>query len=527
MKQNRPAGYAFLLEKNKLDAIPNWHSSWVGQTGKRSEIIQDGLVETTYPLSYWPGECDGNHLEFALKYDGINLATLALLFEVIDASSLSEWIASKPTGKYARKIWFLYEYLTGRKLPLQDLTQGNYIDLLENKLYYTSKRAQPLFFSKTEGNEFTFESIASRGNASGNIYEAVQRQRINNNLAGSPEFCPIVRRTEKLTEMERIDIAQRCREIVTAYPPELLKRALSYLYGKETRASFEIEHIRPDSSRSDKFITLLTTAEHRDFCEKALLIEIQNSIVDPRFCDTDYRQNQNYVGQTVTTWQEKIHYISPKPEDLTGLMEGLVSTHQKLKRQPGIPAVIHAAIIAYGFVFLHPFEDGNGRIHRFLIHNILAQRGLVPEGLMFPVSAAMLNNKILYDRSLEAFSIPLLKLIDYELNDSGEITVSGQTGIWYRYIDMTAQVEALYEFVIKTIDEELKNELDILVGYDRTKKALQEIVDMPDRQIDLFIRLCLQNSGHLSATKRESHFGMLTDEEIERMEAAVRTNYAS
>ena len=37
----------------------------------------------------------------------------------------------------------------------------------------------------------------------------------------------------------------------------------------------------------------------------------------------------------------------------------------------GNPFLIEAAI-AYGFVFLHPFEDGNGRIHRFLIHNILS-----------------------------------------------------------------------------------------------------------------------------------------------------------
>lgn len=501
MKQNRPAGYAFLLEKYMLKAIPNWHCSWIGPTGTRNEIVQDGLVETTYPQSYWPGERVGDHLEFALKYDGINLATLALLFEVIDASSLSDWIASKPTGKYARKIWFLYEYLTSCRLPLQDLTQGNYIDLLEKNKYYTAR-----WFRRQE---------------------MVQRQRIYNNLPGSPEFCPIIRRTEKLIEIERIDITQRCAEIVTAYPPELLKRALSYLYRKETKASFEIEHIKPDSSRTDRFIALLTTAEHRDFCEKALLIEIQNSIVDPRYRDAGYRQSQNYVGETVSPWQEKIHYISPKPEDLTGLMNGLISTHHKLKGERDIPAVVHAAIIAYGFVFLHPFEDGNGRIHRFLIHNILAQRRLIPEGLMFPVSAAMLNNKILYDSSLEAFSEPLLKLINYKLDESGKMTVSGQTGIWYRFIDMTAQVEALYAFIIKTIDEELKKELDFLVSYDSTKKALQEIVDMPDRQIDLFIRFCIQNNGHLSTTKRESHFSALTDDEIERMEATVRTHYAS
>ncbi|HWR00891.1 MAG TPA: hypothetical protein VN371_03435, partial [Chlorobaculum sp.] len=105
-----------------METIPNWHRSRVGSSGTRSSNIQDGQVETIYPQSYWPGDRDGDHLEFALKYDGINPATLAIIFEVIDASALCDWIASKPTGKYARKIWFLYEFLTGRQLPLSDIT---------------------------------------------------------------------------------------------------------------------------------------------------------------------------------------------------------------------------------------------------------------------------------------------------------------------------------------------------------------------------------------------------------------------
>jgi len=85
-----------------------------------------------------------------------------------------------------------------------------------------------------------------------------------------------------------------------------------------------------------------------------------------------------YEQPQVVAWQkEKIHFVSPKPEDLAGLMEGLVAAHRRMDTGSK-PAVIHAAAIAYGFVFLHPFEDGNGRIHRFLIHNILARRGDVP-----------------------------------------------------------------------------------------------------------------------------------------------------
>lgn len=52
-------------------------------------------------------------------------------------------------------------------------------------------------------------------------------------------------------------------------------------------------------------------------------------------------------------------------------------------------------------------------------------------------------------------------------------------------------------------------------------------LDMPDRQIDLIIRFILQNQGRLSARKRASHFAMLTDDEITRMEDAVRVSFGS
>jgi hypothetical protein len=42
---------------------------------------------------------------------------------------------------------------------------------------------------------------------------------------------------------------------------------------------------------------------------------------------------------------------------------------------------------------------------------------------------------------------------------------------------------------------------------------------------NLFIRLCLQNEGKLSSARRKSHFASLSDDEIARMEAAVRANY--
>ena len=454
-----------------------------------------GVIEEIYPPKYWPGDTLGDHLEFALKYDGTNFSILSILFQKAGEEDLLEYIRSKPTGKYARRVWFLYEFLTGKMLPLNDLKRGNYIDLLEPDEYYTV-----------------------------NPVRQVRRQRINDNLLGDDRFCPTVRRTDTLRDFDTADLPGRCRQVVAGYSPELLKRALGYLYTKETKASFEIEHINPTSTRTERFVTLLQTAEQEDFCRKPRLIEVQNRIVDARFRDSDYRSSQNYVGETVAWQKERIHFACPKPEDLADLMDGLTAAHERMNNG-GVSAVIQAAAIAYGFVFLHPFEDGNGRIHRFLIHNILARRGFTPEGVMFPISASMLKNPADYDASLEAFSRLLMPLVEYSLDEDGCMTVQNDTAIWYRYMDMTPQAEALFRFIEQTIDTELAGELGFLANYDTTKKAIQEIVDMPDRQIDLFIRFCLHNNGRLSERKRASDFDFLSDKEIASLEQAVQSAY--
>jgi hypothetical protein len=494
----RPAGYAALIERFGLRVIPNWHESFITTAATHRVHSTREVVREIYTPQYWPGDTLGDHLEFALKYDGTNLAILASIFHVVDTDELTACIRSKPTGKYARRLWYLFELLTHQRLPLDDLSQGNYVDLLDPEEYYTA--------------------LASR---------QVRRQRINDNLLGDGRFCPTVRRTETLRRFEAADLKQRCRKVVASYPKDLLKRAMSYLYTKETKSSFEIERITPSPNRTDRFVALLQLAERDDFCDKLHLVDLQNRIVDPRFAAADYRGTQNYVGETVTWRQERIHFVCPKPEDLPELMEGLVAAHARIAAG-GVSPIVHAAIVAYGFVFLHPFEDGNGRIHRFLIHNILALGGFwrpSEEVVVLPVSAAMLKNRDAYDASLEAFSEPLMPLVDYALDEDGRMTVHNDTALWYRYIDMTPQAEAMFAFVEKTIDTELVDELAFLARYDRAKAAIQNIVDMPDRQIDLFIRFCLQNNNRLSAAKRASHFSFLTEDEVDRMERVVQDTH--
>jgi len=485
----RPAGYAALIEQYALAALPNWHVSFVGATTRRLEA-SDGTLEEFYPGRYWPGDALGAQLEFAFKYDGVNLGILAQLFKRVQPQELVEYIQSKPSGKTARRIWFLYEWLTKKSLPIEDATRGNYVDLLDPELHYTVSTPQ-----------------------------MSRRHRVRNNLLGTQAFCPQVRRTLRLEKFEASDLTQRCQAVLDEFAPDLLRRALGFLYTRETRSSFAIEHIQPDSSRTERFVTLLQNAGREDLCSKSQLIYLQNNTVDPRFCDSDYRTTQNYVGQSIG-WRERVHFVSPKPEDLEALMQGLIECHQQLRG--GLDsAVVHAAVVSFGFVYLHPFEDGNGRIHRLLIHNILAQRGFTPPGFIFPVSAIMKSAPEDYDAALEAFSAPLMRLIDFDLDAQGQMEVHSETASLFRYIDLTHQTESLFDFITRTIETELVAELTFLERYDRSVEAIQNIVDMPNRLLDLLIRCCRQNDWKLSARKRASHFELLTDEEVARVEVAL------
>ena len=300
-----------------------------------------------------------------------------------------------------------------------------------------------------------------------------------------------------------------------------MNRALSFLYLKETQSSFDIENEELSAKRMERFYALLHLPGDDDFCGEQRLFELQRRTVDPRYHADRYRVTQNYVAENMDWEKTRVHFVSPKPADLPALMAGLFAAHERMENG-NVPAVIHAAAVAFGFVFLHPFDDGNGRVHRFLIHNILSRRGFTPTGVVIPVSASMLQDRRAYDASLEAFSEKLMPLIDYRMDHQGRMAVDNDTAQWYRYIDMTAQAEALYDFIQRAIDTELPNELAFLARYDETKRALMEIVDMPDRSIDLFIRFCRRNRGRLGARKRAVYFELLTDEEIAQMEQVVR-----
>ena len=194
-------------------------------------------------------------------------------------------------------------------------------------------------------------------------------------------------------------------------------------------------------------------------------------------------------------------------------MNGWLKTNNLLQNSRYDP-VLTAAIIAFGFVFIHPLSDGNGRIHRYLIHHVLTWMGFVKREIIFPVSAAILNRISDYQEVLEDFSLPRIDLIEWESTPDHNIRILNETADLYRYFDLTTQAEFLYECVEETINKIIPAEIDYLEKYDRLTNAINAFINLPNSKVDLLIKFLDQNNGRISTRKRQKFFDELSDDEI-------------
>ena len=158
---------------------------------------------------------------------------------------------------------------------------------------------------------------------------------------------------------------------------------------------------------------------------------------------------------------------------------------------------------------------------------MLAQRGYNPAGVVFPVSAAILQRIDDYRIVLDGYSRRLLSLIRWEPTPGGNVNVLNDTDDFYRFFDATPHAEFLYACVKKTIEEDLPYETDFLRRYDRFRERIQAIVDMPDGTIDLLFRFLQQNGGRLSMRAREREFAQMTDAEAASAEDAFAAEFGA
>jgi len=250
------------------------------------------------------------------------------------------------------------------------------------------------------------------------------------------------------------ELKQRTLARLARYPADLLRRAAAFLYLKETHSSFEVEREKPSPDRARRFADLLREAESDKPLSEQRLVELQNAVVDQRFVEASYRQQQNWIGDD-PGYGKRIAFVPPRPEDVRPLMEALVALSERVRRSPeSIEPVVAAAAVSFGFVFIHPFMDGNGRLHRYLIHETLSTAGFAPKEIVLPVSAVILANMEKYVSALEAFSKPLRDRTSCN-PDVPAAPATGNDAIHFRYFDATEQAGFLFDALERAVEHDL------------------------------------------------------------------------
>jgi Fic/DOC family len=488
------AGWAGLVRGLTLQAGPVRRPSCVSEQHIGGSQREEGSWNV-FDKRYWPGDTFADHLTFALRHENIDFLILKRVFEAVPQAAMEAMVRATPTGITARRAWYLYEILTGRSLDVEDLPSFAAIDLLDPDAYFTGKA------------------------------RLSKRHRVRDNLLGTGRFCPVIRRTPALTKFLELQLANQARETVGNTGAHLVARAASFLLLADSRASFQIEGERPPRNRLERWGRAIQQAGRSRLTLDEIIRLHRVLIEDTRFVRAGLRADGVFLGERDHFEDPIPEFIGAKPEDLNDLMSSLLEANDRM-REDGVDPVLKAAATAFGFVYVHPFEDGNGRMHRCLIHHVLAERGFAPPGMIFPVSSVMLDRLEDYRATLQRHSGPLMPFIDWKPTAGHNVGVVNQTGDLYRYFDCTEEAEFLYACVRRTVEHDLPREIDYLRRHDQAMQRIMNTVEMPDRIAENLILSIRQNNGTLSKKRREGEFKELRDEEVTLLESVVNEAFA-
>ena len=500
------AGYKWLSEAYDVAPVQPFRvRSVIGSA--RSSAASNGFTVETYPAHYQPDTTLSAHLTFALKYEGVELDFLSRLFEVTGSEPVAQWALQEPTGAYARRCCFLYEWLTDSILDGVGDAGGNYVDLLDSSQYLTAT-----------------------------VPDKVRRWRINNNLPGTRAFCPMVDFGAQCP-VDPAPLRTEIDNMVEQFGLQTIERAVNWLTIKESKASFAIESEGKEEDRIRRLASAMST--HCGKIESALteegMLMIQRAIMGDKMVGArlGIRRSPVFVGHTNSIFEPVIDYLAPHHDRVGEMMEGLRAFEQRTRGQSPL---LRAAALSFGFVYIHPLGDGNGRLSRFLINDILRRDGFLPAPVILPVSAVISENarrRAAYDTALEHLSRPLMATMNSVCKFGA--TVQHEDGVdsnlhvadWnrglatWRYADLTFQCEYLVDIIRHSILHGLKDEAVYLLRYDTARESLKEIIEGRDEDYATIIRSLVSNMT-VSGKLRKTYPGVFSDEDLaKRVERAV------
>lgn len=476
----RHAGYALFQDRPGITALPIMRPAIVRPVTRIAEIERSLAVPPK--MAPDPHDLLGNVL-FALKHEGINLSILAQILPLIPIADLEAALARSPNGVYIRKACYLWEAFTGDEIAQRAPVRGQFVPLFDPQRYITRPGARN------------------------------SKWRVEFNGLGDFTYCVTVERTSAIAELLAHDILGRAKAFIAALSPLMVDRAINWAYLHETQDSFAIEREAPTQDKSRRFIQLLRQAHDRQPLTEDYLVELQNSTVtNPFDLAAAFRHEQNHLGASGIRGAAGITYVPPPPELCRELMESLMQFGNEAPTQ--IDPLVAAGIISFGFVFLHPFMDGNGRLSRFLIHQTLCRAGALENGLLLPVSVAMKDAEMRYLETLQSFSRPTRDFWEVRWIDTDTLTLDfkGACAL-YRYWDATPCVLFTLQMARHALEVDLREETAFLQAFDVVYKAVDERFDVRGSELSKLVMMCLSNRGVLSKNRRKQ-FQFIAGEDV-------------
>ena len=210
------------------------------------------------------------------------------------------------------------------------------------------------------------------------------------NAEAHPALAPLARlllRTESIASSKVEGMQLGARELARA-------EARAETDGKASQTAMEIlsnidamEVAVEEAAMVKHFgINEITSIHHR-LTEKATHPRIAGRV----------RTEQNWIGGNDYN-PCGADFVPPPPDKIRALLTDLCDA----VNDDRLPPIVQAALVHAQFETIHPFDDGNGRAGRALIHVVLRRRGIAP-AYVPPISVALAGARDRYIEGLMGF----------------------------------------------------------------------------------------------------------------------------
>lgn len=509
-----PIGGAWLVREYGLELVqPPFVRSEIGP--RRQTVHLPDHRREVHQEHMRPDATFRAHLTFMLKHEGVHLELVARLFDRMHPLQLAAWVEAEPNGQYARRAGFFYEWFTRKTLPVENgLVGGNYVDALNPKEQLAATAGLP-----------------------------VSRWRVRDNMPGTSDFCPTVRLTPALREALGFDLAEALGREEAAFGAEVLRRSAVWMTLRESRSSFQIEGEQDQVTRVQRFAAVMETRTGAGDVPLTAdaLATLQKDILGDvtTLASFGLRQSPVFVGQAAR-YENVVHYVAPDWIDVAPMLEGLRTFVDRTK---GASSIARAAVASFAFVYIHPLADGNGRVHRFLVNDVLRRDGAIHAPFILPISALITEHsaeRARYDEALEAFSRPLMRRYAdrYSFAREPDEQPDGVPSNFrfeayadarpaWRFLDLTSHVEYTAGLLQRTIQQEMHAQAAFFRSLGQARAAVKEIIEGPDSDVDAIIRSARENDGVRSGKLAKRFPALQDDSTWARIAAAVADAFVS